>query len=79
MRVVVGTQVTGERRGRQKIRNIERWKVVRPRPEYLLPKMRRSTKKTRLVLQEQSSDSDVDFDIVHRPREELREEQQRQE
>ena len=35
---MVGTQVTGERRGKQRIRNIEKWKVVKPRPDYLIPK-----------------------------------------
>ena len=71
--------MTGERRGRQRIRNIERWKVVRPRPDYLIPKRRRRTQDTQTVIQDYSSDSEVDFEIVQHARQELREEQQQQE
>ena len=67
---VVGTRVTGERRGKQKIRNIEKWKVIQPRPDHLIPRRRRRTQNT--VRQEDSSDSDLDFEIVQWPRQEPR-------
>jgi hypothetical protein len=76
---VVGTQVTGERRGKQRISNIEKWKVITPRPDYLIPKRRRRTQDIWTVIQDYSSDSEVDFEIVQQPRQEPREEQQQQE
>ena len=73
---IVGTQVTGERRGKQRIRNIERWEVVRPRPDHWIPDRRRSIQKT-CGVQQDSSDSEPDFEIAHKDRQEPGEEQQR--
>ena len=48
---VVGTQVTGERRGKVRIRNVEKWRVVKPRPDHIILQRKRGT---RTVIQEDS-------------------------
>ena len=62
---VIGTQITGERRGKHRRRNIERWRVVKPRPAHLIPERSRgSRQQTRVIIHGYSSDSESDFEIV---------------
>ena len=70
---VIGTQITGERRKR--VRNIEKWRMIRPRPDHLLPKWRKGTQHRKNVILEESSDSESDFEIIQLPRQEVRKEQ----
>ena len=56
---VRGTKITGERRGKSKTRNMEKWKVYKERPAHLsitrLPEKEEE--------REEDSDSDFDFDL----------------
>jgi hypothetical protein len=61
---VRGTQVTARRGNKERIRNIEKWKVIRERPEEI--KVRR--KETQATITEESDD-DSDFDIDTEERE----------
>ena len=57
---VVGTQLTGERRGKQRMRSIERLRIVQPRPDHSISKKRRRLGDTRKFILEESSDSEVE-------------------
>ena len=72
---VIGTQITGERRGRKRVRNIEKWRMIRTRLYHLIPKRRRRSQQRKNVILEESSDSESDFEIIHQPRQEVRKEQ----
>lgn len=54
--------MTKKRRGKQKIRNIKKWKVKIPSPDYSRHKRRRTPEK-KLVIPDYSSKSEENFDM----------------
>ena len=58
----VGTLVTRERRGKQVIREHQKWKVIIPSPDYSRHKRRRTPEK-KLVIPDYSSKSEENFDM----------------